>query len=81
MKTLVDSINFVVVDRNTSAPFAALFNGQEIVTVANTYANNRFFFDPNFAADPNLDYTQWANLRKTRYLDFYINLSIYAGSP
>lgn len=48
--------------------------------LSSAYANNRFFFDPNFAAEPNLDYAQWANLRKTRYLDFYVNLMSYAGT-
>ena len=44
------------------------------------YASDRFFFDGAFAADPNLDYRQWANLKKARYLDVYINLQSYAGT-
>jgi hypothetical protein len=41
------------------------------------YASDRFFFDRGFAADPNLDYTQWANLKKTRFLTSWINLQDY----
>jgi hypothetical protein len=44
------------------------------------YASDRFFFDANSASDPNLDYRQWANLRKARYLQLYINLPSYAGA-
>jgi hypothetical protein len=44
------------------------------------YANNRFFFDANYAADPNLDYTQWANIRKARHLYSYIQLQSYAAA-
>jgi len=44
------------------------------------YASNRFFFDANFASDPTLDYTQWANLTKARYLQFYYDLVGYAGA-
>ena len=44
------------------------------------YASDRFFFDGSFACDPNLDYRQWANLKKARYLDVYINLQSYAGT-
>jgi hypothetical protein len=44
------------------------------------YASNRFFFDASFAADPNLDYTQWANLKKARYLFTYIDLGDYGAA-
>jgi hypothetical protein len=44
------------------------------------YASNRFFFDSSFAAGPNLDYAQWANRRKTRFLQSYINLPNYAAA-
>jgi hypothetical protein len=44
------------------------------------YANNRFFFDASFAADPNLDYSQWANRVKARHLQFYINLTSYKAA-
>jgi hypothetical protein len=44
------------------------------------YANNRFFFDANYAADPNLDYTQWANIRKARHLYSYIQLQSYTAA-
>jgi hypothetical protein len=38
------------------------------VDFSSLYASNRFFFDGNFAADPNADYTQWANRRKAQFL-------------
>lgn len=44
------------------------------------YANNTFFFSAPFAADPNLDYTQWANLKAARYLLSTINLQSYAAA-
>jgi hypothetical protein len=49
--------------------------------LSSLYASNRFFFDPNFASDPNLDYTQWANLQKAQYLSCHIALQSYAGTP
>jgi hypothetical protein len=48
--------------------------------LSSLYASDRFFFDPNFAADPNLDYAQWANLKKVRYLNSYISLQSYAAA-
>jgi hypothetical protein len=48
--------------------------------LSSLYANNRFFFDPNFAGDPNLDYTKWDNLKKTPYLYSHIVLAGYAGT-
>lgn len=44
------------------------------------YASDRFFFDAAFAAVPNLDYTQWANIKKTRFLYSYIDLQDYGGA-
>jgi hypothetical protein len=52
-------------------------SGNDLSTL---YASNRFFFDPNFAADPNLDYTKWDNLKKTQYLYAHIVLPGYAGA-
>jgi hypothetical protein len=48
--------------------------------LSSLYASNRFFFDANFAADPSLDYTQWANLSKAQYLYFFISLQSYAAA-
>ena len=61
---------------STLTDFAALFCfGADFwaesvypVDFSSLYASNRFFFDGNFAADPNLDYTQWANRRKAQFL-------------
>ena len=44
------------------------------------YVSNQFFFDDHFAADPNLDYTQWANLKRTQYLNCFIDLNAYAAA-
>lgn len=48
--------------------------------LSSLYASNPFFFDGDSASDPNLDYTQWANRKKARYLYFYINLSAYGAA-
>jgi hypothetical protein len=48
--------------------------------LSSLYASNRFFFDANFAADPNLDYTQWVNVKKARFLRAYIGLQSYAAA-
>jgi hypothetical protein len=50
------------------------------VDFSSLYASNRFFFDDAFAADPNLDYTQWPNLRRTQYLSSFISLNGYAAA-
>jgi hypothetical protein len=44
------------------------------------YASDRFFFDGSFGGDPNLNYTQWANRSKARYLHVYINLQSYSAA-
>jgi len=44
------------------------------------YANDLFFFDANHASAPNVDYTQWTNLTKARYLQLYIYLPSYAAA-
>jgi len=36
--------------------------------------SNRFFFDWSYASDPALDYTQWNNRRRARFLEAYIDL-------
>ena len=46
-------------------------------TFSSLYATDRFFFDGTFASDPSLDYTQWANLRKARFLRSYTDLRAY----
>jgi hypothetical protein len=44
------------------------------------YASNLFYFNGAFAGDPNLDYTNWANLKKARFLVSYISLPNYAAA-
>jgi hypothetical protein len=48
--------------------------------LSSLYASDRFFFDAAFAADPNLDYTQWANRKKTRFLWPVIDLGDYGAA-
>src|SRR6266700_2053170 len=48
--------------------------------LSSLYASNRFFFDHNFASDPNLNYSQYGNRLKARFLLSYINLVGYAGA-
>jgi hypothetical protein len=47
--------------------------------LSSLYASDRFFFEGAFASDPNLDYTQWANLKKARWLFSYIDLRDYGA--
>ena len=44
------------------------------------YASNRFCFEDDFAGDPNLDYAQYANRKKTRFLASFIDLWGYTGA-
>jgi hypothetical protein len=48
--------------------------------LSSLYTTNRFFFDAAFASDPNLDYTQWTNRKKTQALWCSIDLRDYAGA-
>lgn len=41
------------------------------------HTGDQFFFDGAFAADANLDYAQWSNLKRVRYLQLYLNLAAY----
>jgi hypothetical protein len=43
------------------------------------YTSNRFYFDAAFASDPGLDYSQWTNRRKARYLHAFIDLRDYGS--
>ena len=44
------------------------------------YASNRFAFEDNSAADPSLDYAQFANRNKTRFLAAWIDLGNFAAA-
>ncbi len=48
--------------------------------LSSLYASNRFYFNGSFACDPNLDYAQWANRKKARFLVSYISLLGYAAA-
>jgi hypothetical protein len=50
------------------------------IDLSSLYTSNRFFFDAAFASDPNLDYTQWANRKKTQAVWCSIDLRDYAGA-
>ena len=43
------------------------------------YASNRYMFDDFFAADPKVDYTQFANRNKTRFLAAWLDLWGYTN--
>ncbi len=48
--------------------------------LSSLYTSNRFFFDAAFAGDPNLDYSQWANRKKARFLMSSIDLRDYGAA-
>jgi hypothetical protein len=52
--------------------FGADFYAWSPYDLSSLYAADRFYFDASFAADPNLDYSSWANRQKTRYLQVYM---------
>jgi hypothetical protein len=60
--------------------YGADFEAGSPVDLSSLYASNRFFFETGFAADPNLNYSQWANQKKARFLLSYINLAGYAAA-
>jgi len=59
--------------------YGADFSYSSPINLASLYASDRFFFDAAFASDPNLDYTQWANRKKARFLMSYIDLGDYGA--
>jgi hypothetical protein len=61
------------------ACYGADFTSNSTANFVTLYSSNRLYFDGNFAADPGLDYTQWANRKKARWLNCYIGLQSYAG--
>jgi hypothetical protein len=48
--------------------------------LSSLYASNRFLFDGAFASDANLDYRNWFNRKKARFLECYIDLRGYAAT-
>lgn len=48
--------------------------------LSSLHTSNRFFFDGAFASDPNLDYTQWTNRKRARFLTCTFDLGDYAGT-
>ena len=44
------------------------------------YTSNRFCFEDDFAADPNVDYSSYANRKKTRFLEAWMDLWGPVGS-
>jgi hypothetical protein len=47
--------------------------------LSSLYASNRFYFNEWFASDPNPDYTQWANIKKARFLASFFDFQAYAA--
>jgi len=60
--------------------YGADFSYTSPTDLSSLYASDRFFFEAAFASDPNLDYTQWANRSKARFLASYISLPNYAAA-
>jgi hypothetical protein len=56
------------------------FTPSSPMDLSSLYTSDRFFFDLAFAADPNLDYTQWANRKKAQQLYSHIKLQGYAAA-
>jgi len=48
--------------------------------LSSLHASNRFFFDAAFASDPKLDYGQWNNRRRARFLTAALDLTDYAAA-
>src|SRR5262249_32336545 len=60
------------------------FNGADFSPFCPTdlpslYASNRFLFDSQFAGDPSLDYSQWANLQKARFIESFFQLQFWGA--
>ena len=47
------------------------------LNLSSLYASNRFYFKDQFACDPQLNYAQWANRKKARFLYSNISLQSY----
>jgi hypothetical protein len=58
--------------------YGADFLNSSPLDLSSLYASNRFYFHTSFGCNPNLDYTQWDNLKKTQFLFSGINLQSYA---
>jgi len=69
-------------DRNQAWLFCngADFRCWSPTDLSSLYASDRFYFDGGFNCDPNLDYTQYANRRKARFLFTFIDLRDYYGA-
>src|SRR5262245_50073414 len=60
--------------------YGADFDAGPPTDFSSLYTTNRFYFEQAFASDPNLDYTQWANLKIARFLWLTLDLTTYAGT-
>jgi hypothetical protein len=54
--------------------YGADFNAAAPTDLPSLYTSNRFYFSSGFACDPNLDYTQWSNRRRARFLELAFTL-------
>lgn len=46
-------------------------------SLSSLYATDQFYFDAAFAADPALDYSNWTNRKRSRFLDLFCSLQAY----
>ena len=60
--------------------WGAFFGQGDPFDLSSLYLSNRFFFNHALAGDPNLNYTQWANLSKAPVVMSYISLRGYAAA-
>jgi len=58
---------------------AADFSPFSPTDLPSLYASNRFLFDSQFAGDPSLDYSQWANLQKARFIESFFQLQFWGA--
>ena len=61
--------------------WGADFDASSPMDFSSLYASNRFYFTEWFANNPNLDYTQFANRKKARFLSAFIDFQAYAAGP
>lgn len=60
--------------------YGADFSYASPTDLASLHGSNRFYFDAAFGADPTLDYAQWDNRRRARFLRTYLDLRDYASA-
>lgn len=59
--------------------YGADFTYNAPTSLSHLFLTDRFFFDAAFAADPALDYSLWANRKRSRFLDLSCNLQSFGS--